>query len=56
MEANDNLRTIECLRGRLIAERQASRAAKDDAELMGIKVFAYDLYFLYFVHGGKKKF
>ncbi|XP_031285687.1 uncharacterized protein YGR130C-like [Pistacia vera] len=37
-EANDNLRTLECLRGRLIAERQASRAAKDDAELMGIKL------------------
>ncbi|KAJ0102119.1 hypothetical protein Patl1_05425 [Pistacia atlantica] len=37
-DANDNMRTLDCLRGRLIAERQASTATKDDAELIGIKV------------------
>ncbi|KAJ4831462.1 hypothetical protein Tsubulata_016753 [Turnera subulata] len=30
--------TLDCLRGRLLAERQASRAAKEDAELMGNKL------------------
>lgn len=39
MEKEDSLRTVECLRGRLIAERAASRKAKEDAELMGNKVF-----------------
>lgn len=38
MEGDDGLRTVECLRGRLLAERQASRTAKEDAELMGNKV------------------
>ncbi|KAJ0103203.1 hypothetical protein Patl1_05419 [Pistacia atlantica] len=38
VDANDNLRTLDCLRGRLIAERQASTVAKDDAELIGIKL------------------
>ncbi|CAN4109641.1 unnamed protein product [Withania somnifera] len=38
MEKEDGLRTVECLRGRLIAERAASRKAKEDAELMGNKV------------------
>ncbi|XP_010037895.1 uncharacterized protein LOC104426515 isoform X2 [Eucalyptus grandis] len=31
---NSSLTLLECLRGRLLAERQASRAAKDDAEFM----------------------
>lgn len=31
---DDGTSLIECLRGRLLAERQASRAAKDDAEFM----------------------
>ncbi|KAF8397596.1 hypothetical protein HHK36_016516 [Tetracentron sinense] len=35
MEKEDGLRTVECLRGRLLAERVASRVAKEDAELMG---------------------
>lgn len=38
MEGDGGLRTLECLRGRLLAERQASRVAKEDAELMGNKV------------------
>ncbi|XP_055807965.1 uncharacterized protein LOC129876533 [Solanum dulcamara] len=38
MENEDGLRTVECLRGRLIAERAASRKAKEDAELMGNKL------------------
>lgn len=38
MEKEDGLRTVECLRGRLIAERAASRKAKEDAELMGNKL------------------
>ncbi|XP_057984058.1 uncharacterized protein LOC131168556 [Malania oleifera] len=38
MEGDDGLRTLECLRGRLLAERAASRAAKEEAELMGNKL------------------
>uniref|UniRef100_A0A5B6YJY3 Uncharacterized protein n=1 Tax=Davidia involucrata TaxID=16924 RepID=A0A5B6YJY3_DAVIN len=38
MEEEDGLRTVECLRGRLLAERVASRVAKDDAEQMGNKL------------------
>ncbi|ONK62345.1 uncharacterized protein A4U43_C07F2930 [Asparagus officinalis] len=30
----DGIRTVECLRGRLLAERVASKAAKDEADLM----------------------
>ncbi|CAJ1968422.1 unnamed protein product [Sphenostylis stenocarpa] len=33
-----NLNTVECLRGRLLAERQASRVAKMEAESMGNKL------------------
>ncbi|CAF2095011.1 hypothetical protein HID58_017484 [Brassica napus] len=29
-----DLRTVECLRGRLLAERQVSRSAKEEAELI----------------------
>lgn len=32
------MRTVECLRGRLLAERAASRNAKEEAELMGTRV------------------
>lgn len=32
------MRTVECLRGRLLAERQASRNAKEDSERMVEKV------------------
>ena len=39
MEEDDRLRTLECLRGRLLAERVASRTAKEDAEFMSNKVF-----------------
>ncbi|RQP01485.1 hypothetical protein POPTR_016G082700v4 [Populus trichocarpa] len=38
MEGEDSLRTLECLRGRLLAERQASKIAKEEAELMGNKL------------------
>lgn len=38
MEEDDRLRTLECLRGRLLAERVASRTAKEDAELMSNKL------------------
>lgn len=38
MERDEGLRTLECLRARLLAERQASKTAKEDAELMGNKV------------------
>ncbi|CAL0316987.1 unnamed protein product [Lupinus luteus] len=33
-----NLNTVECLRGRLLAERQATRVAKEEAESMGNKL------------------
>ncbi|OMP03608.1 hypothetical protein COLO4_10304 [Corchorus olitorius] len=38
MEKDEGLRTVECLRGRLLAERQASKSAKEDAEVMGNKL------------------
>ncbi|KAK6943738.1 hypothetical protein RJ641_024840 [Dillenia turbinata] len=38
VEGDDAFRTVECLRGRLLAERVASRVAKQDAELMGNKL------------------
>ncbi|XP_061964888.1 lisH domain-containing protein C1711.05-like [Populus nigra] len=38
MEGRDSWRTLECLRGRLLAERQASKIAKEEAELMGNKL------------------
>ncbi|XP_033509399.1 uncharacterized protein [Nicotiana tomentosiformis] len=38
MEEEDSLRTVECLRGRLLAERVASRNAKEEAEIKGTKV------------------
>ncbi|XP_015055163.1 uncharacterized protein LOC107001710 isoform X2 [Solanum pennellii] len=38
MEKEDGVRTVECLRGRLIAERAASKRAKEDAEFMGNKL------------------
>ncbi|KAL4295226.1 hypothetical protein GQ457_12G009170 [Hibiscus cannabinus] len=38
MESEEGLKTVECLRGRLLAERQASHNAKQDAELMGHKL------------------
>ncbi|XP_058083123.1 uncharacterized protein LOC131231056 [Magnolia sinica] len=31
-------RTVDCLRGRLLAERVTSKAAKEDADLMGKKL------------------
>lgn len=37
-EENEGLKTVECLRGRLLAERQVSRSAKEEAELITKKV------------------
>lgn len=39
MEGGEVLKTMECLRRRLLAERQASLLAKEEAELMGKRVF-----------------
>ncbi|XP_027070398.2 uncharacterized protein [Coffea arabica] len=38
MEGEEVLRTVECLRGRLLAERAASRNAKQEADLMATKL------------------
>ncbi|XAR69012.1 hypothetical protein NMG60_11000449 [Bertholletia excelsa] len=38
MEGDEGWRTVECLRGRLLAERVASRAAKEKAEEIGNKL------------------
>lgn len=38
MEGDGCLRTMESLRGRLVAERQASKLAKENAELLGNKL------------------
>ncbi|XP_041023167.1 uncharacterized protein LOC121264159 isoform X1 [Juglans microcarpa x Juglans regia] len=42
-EGDDGSRTVECLRGRLLAERQASRVAKENADLLGNKVQLIEL-------------
>lgn len=44
MEGDEGLRTLECLRGRLLAERQASRVAEEDSEFMGKKVILVTSY------------
>ncbi|KAL8504576.1 hypothetical protein ACS0TY_015949 [Phlomoides rotata] len=38
MEGEDSVRTVDCLRGRLLAERAASRNAKQDADQLGNKL------------------
>ncbi|KAI3809390.1 hypothetical protein L1987_25362 [Smallanthus sonchifolius] len=38
MEKDEGLRTVECLRGRLLAERAASKAANDESEQISKKV------------------
>ncbi|KAD5961773.1 hypothetical protein E3N88_13246 [Mikania micrantha] len=38
MEEDEGLRTVECLRGRLLAERAASKAANDESEQISKKV------------------
>ncbi|XP_039055758.1 uncharacterized protein LOC120198511 [Hibiscus syriacus] len=38
METDEGLRPVEFLRGRLLAERQASKTAKQDAQLIGNKL------------------
>ncbi|KAI3799483.1 hypothetical protein L1987_34781 [Smallanthus sonchifolius] len=38
MEGDEGLRTVECLRGRLLAERAASKAANDESEQISKKV------------------
>ncbi|XP_010505310.1 PREDICTED: uncharacterized protein LOC104782153 [Camelina sativa] len=37
-EEKEGLRTVECLRGRLLAERQVSRSAKEEAEIITRKM------------------
>ncbi|CDY46772.1 hypothetical protein BRARA_C01873 [Brassica rapa] len=37
-EEKEGMRTVECLRGRLLAERQVSRSAKEEAELITKKM------------------
>ncbi|KAL2502791.1 uncharacterized protein Fot_28391 [Forsythia ovata] len=37
MEEDDSVRTVECLRGTLLAERMASRNAKEKADQLGTK-------------------
>lgn len=44
MEGDEGLNTVECLRGRLLAERQASRLAKEEAESMDNKVLLFWIY------------
>ena len=41
VEGDDGVRTVECLRGRLVAERQASKVAKENADLLGNKVMFF---------------
>ncbi|MFS7957129.1 hypothetical protein Hanom_Chr07g00662791 [Helianthus anomalus] len=38
LDKDEGLRTVECLRGRLLAERAASKAANDESEQIGKKV------------------
>ncbi|KAF1002441.1 hypothetical protein AG4045_027604 [Apium graveolens] len=38
MEGDDGLKTLECLRRRLLAERAVSRAANEEADKLGIKL------------------
>ncbi|KAM0003732.1 hypothetical protein Hdeb2414_s0272g00853501 [Helianthus debilis subsp. tardiflorus] len=38
LDKDEGLRTVECLRGRLLAERAASKAANDKSEQIGKKV------------------
>lgn len=53
IENEDSLRTVECLRGRLLAERVASRNAKEEVEQMENKVlyfFLLPIIFSFFVN------
>ncbi|CAH8387286.1 unnamed protein product [Eruca vesicaria subsp. sativa] len=43
-EEKEDLRTVECLRGRLLAERQLSRSVKDEAELITRKMEELERY------------
>lgn len=42
-EGDNGIRTVECLRGRLLAERVASKAAKEEADLMAKRVCNHSL-------------
>ncbi|KAF9598425.1 hypothetical protein IFM89_027858 [Coptis chinensis] len=46
LEEDPGLWTVECLRGRLLAERVASKATKQNAELMENKV-CFALFFFF---------
>lgn len=41
MDGDEGLRTLECLRGRLLAERATSKAANDESEQISQKVFFF---------------
>lgn len=38
VEGDDGLKTLECLRGRLLSERVASKAANEEADILRNKV------------------
>jgi hypothetical protein len=40
------MRTVECLRGRLLAERVASKAAKEEADQLAKRVYTQPLHIL----------
>ena len=40
-EGGGGMRTVECLRGRLLAERVASKAAKEEADQLAKRVQSY---------------
>ncbi|KAL0344595.1 UNVERIFIED_CONTAM: hypothetical protein Sradi_4290800 [Sesamum radiatum] len=47
MEAENGVRTVECLRGRLLAERAASRKANEEAEFLGNKIDDFSVFTLW---------
>lgn len=49
MEEGDSVWTVECLRGRLLAERVASRNAKEEADQLGTKVLLHFYRFVIFI-------
>lgn len=52
VEGDDKMKTLECLRGRLLAERAVSRAANEEADKLGNKVSIFEcVYFVFFFIG-----
>lgn len=48
VQGDDGLKTVECLRGRLLAERVASKAANEEADNLGIKVCIFCHFYYWF--------